>query len=77
MAGKDNAQGPQDRSIPPGDREHGEGNYEATRAYNRDTKAFIDAGKVDEAARSAEPESDAKAEDLKKAEAEGVKRAKR
>ena len=32
---------------------YGEGNYEATRQYNESTKKFIEAGKVEQAARDA------------------------
>ena len=63
-------------STASGDRVHGEGNYEATRDYNRDTKSFIDAGKVDEAARKAEPENSREAKEMEKAEAEGAARSK-
>jgi hypothetical protein len=37
--------------------EHGEGTYKATEDYNKRTKDFIGSGKVDEAARDAEPKS--------------------
>lgn len=63
-------------AIAADDREHGEGNYQATRNYNRDTKAFIDAGKVDDAARNAAPEDADSAKEMEKAEAEGASRAK-
>lgn len=72
----DDAAAPKEQAIAHDDKVHGEGNYEATRDYNRDTKAFIDAGKVDDAARRAAPESEAQAKDLKQAEAQGAKRAK-
>ena len=36
---------------------YGEGNYEATRQYNASTKKFIEAGKVEKAARDAAPNS--------------------
>jgi hypothetical protein len=55
---------------------HGEGNYEATRKYNDATRKFIQSGKVEQAARDAEPTSDADALQMAAAEAEGKRRAK-
>jgi hypothetical protein len=55
---------------------HGEGNYEATRKYNDATRRFIQSGKVEQAARDAEPTSDADALQMAAAEAEGKRRAK-
>jgi hypothetical protein len=55
---------------------HGEGNYAATRDYNARTKRFLESGKVDEAARAAEPNSEAEALDMAAAEAEGKRHAK-
>jgi len=37
--------------------EYGEGNYEATRQYNRATKRFVESGRVARAARDAAPRS--------------------
>jgi hypothetical protein len=54
----------------------GEGNYEASRRYNDDTKKFVRAGKVEQAARDAAPTSDADALQMAAAEAEGKRRAK-
>ena len=48
---------------------YGEGNYEATRQYNAATKKFIEAGKVDEAARNAAPRSEEESTQMKQAEA--------
>jgi hypothetical protein len=58
------------------DNVHGEGNYEASRKYNDATRRFIQSGKVEQAAREAEPTSDAEAKEMKAAEAEGKRRAK-
>jgi len=58
------------------DKVHGEGNYAATRQYNKSTKEFIDAGKVEDAARAAAPANADEEAELKAAEQEGLKRAK-
>jgi hypothetical protein len=55
---------------------HGEGNYAASRQYNKATKDFVDAGRVEPAARAAEPRSDADADEMAAAEAEGKRHAK-
>jgi hypothetical protein len=55
---------------------HGEGNYQATRDYNARTKAFIESGRVDDAARDAAPQSEAEARQMADAEAAGKRRAK-
>ena len=34
---------------------HGEGNYEASRKYDEDTKRFVESGRVERAARDAAP----------------------
>lgn len=61
----------------PKQRNEGEGNRTAAREYNRDTKAFIDSGRVksaaDEAKKALEGNEGAS---LKRAEAEGKARAK-
>jgi hypothetical protein len=59
-----------------GDREHGEGNYKAARDYDHATEKFAKSGKVEPAARAAQPRSHAEAEDLEHAEAEGKSRSK-
>ena len=58
------------------DKEHGEGNYKATEQYNEATKKFIDSGKVDDAARDAEPRSQQEARDMAEAEKAGKAHAK-
>ena len=58
------------------DKEHGEGNYKASRKYNEATKKFVESGRVDQAARDAEPGSDSDALQMANAEAEGRRRAK-
>lgn len=59
-----------------GQQAHGEGNYDASRKYSDATKRFVDAGKVEKAARDAAPATDAEALQLAAAEAEGKSRAK-
>jgi hypothetical protein len=49
----------------------GEGNYDATRRYDKAAKEFAESGKVDDAARAAQPASAEEAEELRRAEREG------
>ena len=56
--------------------EYGEGNYEATRQYNRATKRFVESGRVARAARDAAPRSPEEAAELKRAEQAALLRAK-
>lgn len=49
----------------------GEGNYTASRAYDRDQEKFAKSGKVEQAAREAERSLDKDRKELDKAEAEG------
>jgi hypothetical protein len=58
------------------DNVHGEGNYEATRQYNEATKKFIEAGKVEQAARDAAPRDASEAAQMKQAEQAALLRAK-
>jgi hypothetical protein len=55
----------------------GEGSYSGTRDYNQRTKKFIDSGKVDKAARDAEPRSEEEKHAMQKAERIGKGRAKK
>jgi len=55
----------------PKDKEHGEGNYKATKDYNDATKQFIDSGKVDDAARKAKPRNAEESRQMSQAEQEG------
>ena len=54
----------------------GEGNYEATRRYDKAATDFAQSGKVDEAARAAQPGSAEEARSLEQAEEEGKSHAK-
>lgn len=56
--------------------EYGEGNYEATRQYNRATKKFLESGRVERAARDASPRSPEEATEMKRAEQAALLRAK-
>jgi hypothetical protein len=58
------------------DKEHGEGNYKASREYNDATKKFVESGKVDEAAAKAKPKNEREARELKQAEEIGKSHAK-
>lgn len=61
--------------IEPGDREHGEGNYKASREYNEATEKFVKSGRVDAAAGNAAPESEEEAREMEAAERTGRERA--
>ena len=54
--------------MKPQDKEHGEGNYKASREYNEATKKFVESGKVEEAASKAKPQNPQEARELSKAE---------
>jgi hypothetical protein len=49
----------------------GEGNYDASRRYDKAAHEFVKAGKVEEAARAAKPLSPQEAEELRRAEQAG------
>lgn len=55
----------------------GEGNYSAARRHRESLKDFIDAGKVEPAARRAAPETAQQARELQDAQAEGLAHARR
>jgi len=54
----------------------GEGSYSGTKDYNERTKKFVDSGKVEKAARDAEPKSKEEEHAMRKAERIGKKHAK-
>jgi hypothetical protein len=58
------------------DKVHGEGNYAASKQYNEATRKFVQSGKVDEAARKAAPGNAREAEEMRRAEDAGKRRAK-
>jgi hypothetical protein len=54
----------------------GEGDYEASRRFRKRTEEFLENNDVEKAAVRAAPESEAEAEDMEAAEAQGKSRAK-
>ena len=54
----------------------GEGSYSGTKDYGRRTEKFVESGKVDEAARNAEPKSEGEKQSMQKAERIGKQHAK-
>ena len=59
------------------DKMEGEGSYTGTKDYNQRTKKFVESGKVDQAARDAEPKSEEEKRAMQKAERIGRQRAKK
>ena len=59
------------------DKVEGEGSYTGTRDYNQRTKKLVESGKVDQAARDAEPKSEEEKRAMQKAERIGKQRAKK
>lgn len=57
-------------------KEHGEGNYKATKQYDDATRDFVRSGKVGEAAKRAAPKDDQQAKEMAEAEAQGKGRSK-
>jgi hypothetical protein len=58
------------------DRVEGEGSYSGSKDYNERTRKFVDSGKVDEAARKAEPKTSEEKHAMQKAERLGREHAK-
>lgn len=54
----------------------GEGNYESAKKFDDDEVAFVKSGRVDQAARDAEPRSQAEADEMNKAVEVGKSRSK-
>lgn len=52
----------------------GEGDYASAKKFDDDEAAFVKSGRVDQAARDAEPKSQAEADEMKKAEEAGKSR---
>lgn len=68
---------PKDRDVKAGQRNEGEGNKTAARHYNEATTEFAKSGKVDQKAQEARKAVDGKeGEGLRKAEREGLQKAK-
>jgi hypothetical protein len=53
----------------------GEGDYESAKKFDDEETAFVKSGRVDQAARDAEPKSQAEADEMRKAEEIGKSRA--
>ncbi len=58
------------------DKVEGEGSYKGSKDYNERTQKFVDSGKVDQAARDAEPKTEEEKHAMQKAERIGKKHAK-
>jgi len=58
----------------PGSKVQGEGDYEAARRHRQDVERFVQQNDTEELAREAQPDSNAEADELEKAEAEGRSR---
>jgi hypothetical protein len=54
----------------------GEGSYSGTKDYNERQRKFIESGKVDEAARDSQPQSESEKHEMQKAERIGKQHAK-
>jgi len=52
----------------------GEGDYQSAKKFDDDEAAFVRSGRVDQAARDAEPKSQVEADEMKKAEEAGKSR---
>ena len=65
----------QDARQPTQQNVYGEGNYAASKQYNDAARKFAKSGRVESAARAAEPQSDADALQMAAAEAEGKRHA--
>jgi hypothetical protein len=63
--------------MEPKDKVEGEGSYKGSKDYNERTKKFIDSGKVDQAAKDAQPRSEQEAHEMQKAERIGKQKAKK
>lgn len=61
---------------PQQDKEHGEGNYKATRDYNKGLAEHLKTHDVEREARDAEPRSEEEARQMEEAEREGRKHSK-
>jgi hypothetical protein len=59
------------------DKVEGEGSYTGAKHYNERTRKFIDSGKVEQAARDAQPKSEEEKHAMQKAERIGKQHAKK
>ena len=58
------------------DKVEGEGSYSGTKDYNERTRKFVESGKVEDAARKAEPKTEEEKHAMQKAERIGKQQAK-
>jgi hypothetical protein len=58
------------------DKVEGEGSYSGAKDYNERTRKFVDSGKVEDAARKAQPKNDQEKHAMQKAERIGKQHAK-
>ena len=58
------------------DKVEGEGSYSASKDYNERTRKFMEQGKVEDAARKAQPKSEGEKNEMQKAERIGKEHAK-
>ena len=58
------------------DKEHGEGNYKATKDYNKGLKDHVEHHDIEKEARDAEPRSEQEAREMEEAERAGRSRSK-
>lgn len=73
---KPNEPKPEPTPTPAPNEVQGEGDYKAARRHRASVEKFIKSGKVDDAARDAEPKTPVEEDDLFKAEREGEKHSK-
>jgi len=63
-------------TIKPDDKEHGEGNYKATRQYNEGLKEHVEHHDIEKDARDAAPKNEQEAREMEDAERAGRSRSK-
>jgi uncharacterized protein YecA (UPF0149 family) len=75
--GSPGSQGGQQQQQQSGEgQQYGEGNYKATRDYNRGLKDHVEHHDIEKDAREAAPKNDQEAREMEEAEREGLSRAK-
>lgn len=64
------------KSTPSESKVQGEGDYASARKYNKDTRDFVESGKVEQAAKDSAPRNAQEEAEMRKAEAVGREHAK-
>ena len=64
------------KSTPSESKVQGEGDYESAKKYNKDTREFVESGKVDQAAKDSAPRNAQEEAEMRKAEDAGREHAK-